>query len=97
MSNDLEAESSVEATPKSRTKVVYLTGFGQFAGVDVNPTELLIQRLKENETEQDDILFEILPVSVNAVDTFHMTVSEDAVAFIHLGVNGTGTSFQLEK
>ena len=73
----------------------------KFNGVDVNPTQLLIEKLQQKSSkpkpELDDIVLEVLPVAVDKVDKFHENLPDDGLCFIHLGVNGSGTSIQLEK
>lgn len=75
---------------------VIVTGFGQFGGVDENPTELIVRNLMEKSMNVDD--FEILKVAVNEVSTFHdkFDSNEDCV-FIHLGVHSSTDCMLLEK
>ena len=77
-------------------KYVIITGFGPFNGVSANPTEVLIQRLQQDETDLD-IHYHVLPVSVDAVDGFHGSLDKEALVYIHLGVNGSATAMHLER
>ena len=73
----------------------------------MNPTQLLIEKLQEktrkqtddsaDENDYDDVVCEVLPVAVDKVDKFHENLPDDGMCYIHLGVNGQGTSIQLEK
>ena len=85
---------------ESRGKKVYLTGFGKFNGVEVNPTTILIDKLKEcsGSGDDDEITYEVLEVAVDKVNSYLCSLpQEDALCFIHLGVNATGDCIQLER
>ena len=94
---------------EERARKLYVTGFGQFADVDVNPTELIVRGLIEIQNKSNDckdhievalskadVNFEVLSVAVDKVNLFHSNISDECI-FIHLGVNCLGTSIQLER
>lgn len=75
---------------------VILTGFGKFGGVDENPTELIVNALKEKNIGAD--YFEVLNVAVDDVSLFHDKFDGcDENIFIHLGVHGDTNCMLLEK
>ena len=81
--------------PAGGPKVI-ITGFGSFADIDVNPTQVLIDRLRQDQGK-DDIYYEVLPVAVQDVDSFHAAVEGEILVFIHLGVHNAGTCISLER
>lgn len=99
-----------------RTKL-FVSGFGEFGGVAVNPTELLIKQILENQPSSlkyDLGGCEVVEVSIEGAEQvvgkwgniFKDLVSEEQSekeeeeefrgAFIHLGVDGSATTFRLE-
>jgi pyroglutamyl-peptidase len=76
---------------------VILTGFGKFGGVDENPTELIVNALREKKISVDH--FEVLNVAVEDVSKFHdkFDSSEEECLFIHLGVHGSTNCMLLEQ
>lgn len=112
----MSANASLEA---DATKVYYvITGFDAFGSVGVNPTAKLIEVFSD-ETNASRLLcpsanstfvFQVLEVSVKAVDSFLDSIVEDIVKrngsgstdkikiyFIHLGVDENSTSIKLEQ
>ena len=53
---------------------VILTGFSKFAGVEINPTEVIVNELIERKKDSN-ISFHILNVSVNDVNLFFSSLS----------------------
>eukprot|EP01031_Cornospumella_fuschlensis_P029357 gene29357-35439_t len=108
------------ATVEDRDNKVYyvITGFSAFGSVGVNPTAKLIEVLSDEASnfclthsyKNSVYIFEVLEVSVQAVDFFvnktvDSIVSRDGggggnksvVYFIHLGVDENATSIKLEQ
>ena len=87
-----------------------ITGFGKFAGVPNNPTSILIQRLQEQQdNNQNKHMYEthILETSAEYVrekisDIYKelkhsSSKSKDIIIILHLGVNYRGKVFHLEQ
>ena len=77
-----------------------LTGFGKFQGVDENPTMEIVKDL-QNDTESFADLklsYDIIDVSISGVASFHekLLSHTDPKVLIHLGVNSSSSTFDLE-
>jgi pyrrolidone-carboxylate peptidase len=80
---------------------VFLTGFGKFNGVEENPTEQVICRLKE-EAETlvpcGQIHLQVLSVDVQCVDSFHRECdTSEGDLMVHLGVHSAASSILIER
>jgi pyroglutamyl-peptidase len=87
------------ATPRS--SVIYVTGFGKFGGVDVNPTTELISKLRLSGTTQDLGVIPIDPLVVD-VGNCNRCLSElplccDRDVIVHLGVNARAEKVNIER
>ena len=79
-----------------------LTGFSSFSNITKNPTEEIIEILQNEDYKLDsiDTEMEVLQVSINCCDSFiqkHKNNNDNDVIMIHLGVDGSGTHYKLEK
>ena len=79
-----------------------LTGFSSFSNITKNPTEEIIEILQNGDYKLDsiDLELEVLQVSIKCCDSFiqkHKDRGDNDVIFIHLGVDGNGTHYKLEK
>jgi pyroglutamyl-peptidase len=87
---------------------LFVTGFGPFAGVEVNPTTLLIDQLREAQAagklpvciERMDVLEVSVPAVTEYVESMKQHVdqaSSGPVFYVHFGVNGGGQVVHLER
>ena len=74
-----------------------ITAFGSFPGVPENPTELLLERIK-NDKSQDATRHKTLPVSFDRVFQAlePMVVKYCPSKLLHLGVASEATQFRIE-
>ncbi|KAJ0391339.1 hypothetical protein ATCC90586_011173 [Pythium insidiosum] len=97
----------VESRPRLRSESnstakrdVYLTGFGKFQGVPVNPTSVMVQQLTSNP-----FVTEAKVLETSAVGSLEMVAPLRAKAeasgrpaiFLHLGVSPESRQFALER
>ena len=87
---------------KIRQMKLILTGFSSFSNITKNPTEEIIEILQNEDYKLDsiDIEMEVLQVSIKCCDSFiqkHKNSGNNDVILIHLGVDGSGTHYNLEK
>ncbi len=77
-------------------KKVLVTGFSQFEGCDINPTESIVNSLKAEKFNIDgfDLSYEIVEVSIGGAELVNRL---DYNVFIHIGVNTKGNKLQLEQ
>jgi len=91
-----------EEKKEERGPVVHITGFGKFHGCPVNPTERLVQVIKENPPKGCNLgNLEVVEVSVEAIEkilpAFYNKLDPDREhVFIHLGVHGAATGYHIE-
>lgn len=85
------------------TKVV-ITGFGVFAGVTKNPTEDIVNHLKDWHLDDCDISTTVLECSVEILSEFFKELDKNLLSWspaenillIHLGVDSGATTMKLE-
>lgn len=78
-------------------KKVIITGFGSFGNVQSNPTEKLINSLKD-ELAEELYQFFVLPVSYNHCNSWsEQNISSSTQLVIHFGVSAKSQIIQLEK
>jgi len=80
---------------------IYLTGFGAFAGVDENPTQLIIGQLKKEQEENRCSIIhglDIIETSIQGVDAYfsNLKLDDSIHVFLHLGVSGMSIMYELE-
>eukprot|EP00762_Andalucia_godoyi_P005076 ANDGO_04020.mRNA.1 Pyrrolidone-carboxylate peptidase len=80
-------------------KRVYVTGFGPFHGVPVNPTTVLVEELARSIAGLET---SVLTVSTGGVEEYLASISQAVfrdpnVHFVHFGVNSSGKEVALEK
>lgn len=99
---------SIEISPEHRHIYFVVSGFGQFCGVDKNPTEVLVRFLGAKGVEIDGasiISLDILKVAAHNIDQWvehlvkHRTVNvrNQRVVFVHFGVDVRALAFKLEQ
>jgi len=82
--------------------VVHITGFGKFQGCPVNPTERLVQLIKENPPKGCNLgNLVVVEVSVDAVEKtlpslYNKLDPDREHVFLHLGVHPSATSYHIE-
>jgi pyroglutamyl-peptidase len=91
----------------SREKVLVLTGFGPFVGVDRNPTQEIIEELSASlpSLEQSDskvsIFYHVFEVSVGACEEDLIRILSDfrnyEIIFLHLGVDARSDAIKFEE
>eukprot|EP01111_Echinosteliopsis_oligospora_P007346 TRINITY_DN2223_c0_g1_i1.p1 TRINITY_DN2223_c0_g1~~TRINITY_DN2223_c0_g1_i1.p1 ORF type:complete len:216 (-),score=43.11 TRINITY_DN2223_c0_g1_i1:4-651(-) len=95
-----------EGNVDSKNKVVlHVSGFGPFAGVEVNPTQILLQHLPSaDEINVEEIKSCCIETSIQGVDeSLAKMVAENNThelskhIFVHFGVNSSQTAFRLER
>jgi pyroglutamyl-peptidase len=99
--------------PRFKTLNVYFTGYGMFSTIDINPSELLVQKIESQKEEIEKQLgpnvkinhSEILRVAWKEVDQkaeqiynkIEHSNKEDLHLLIHIGVNSDGDVIHLES
>ena len=84
--------------------IIVITGFGVFAGVSKNPTEDIVNHLKDWHLDDCDINTTVLVCAVETLNQFFRELDEkllswsptENVLLIHLGVDSGGCTIKLE-
>lgn len=94
------------ASPK---KLLVITGFGPFAGVDRNPTQEIVEELRESFLtvgnaeggESIPVVYHVLEVSVigceNALNSITVEFPDTEITFLHLGVDARAEHIKFEQ
>ena len=89
---------------RENQKLLFITGFGSFGDVNLNPTEQIIQHLRNEDFSVPGFVsqFDILHVSTGAVDDYleDRFIRGKVKGFnvnVHLGVASKNTRFHLEQ
>jgi pyroglutamyl-peptidase len=79
-------------------KKILITAFGPFNNVDINPSQLVLEYLKDKIELEDtsSITYQILEVSYIAVDNFIDNLLENYDWIIHMGVASNNTIPRIE-
>ena len=78
-----------------------ITGFKPFHGVASNPTEILLNQLKEESQKMENIEFnhlDTIDVSMKSARQYYHDHSKDNIdLFLHMGVAADSKTFRLER
>ncbi|GAB9470598.1 hypothetical protein Gpo141_00007839 [Globisporangium polare] len=79
--------------PKMK-RAVYLTGFGQFAGVNDNPAQRLVERIAGDGAVADSRVLEVS--AAGSLEQLAPCASGQSLVFLHFGVVSLASQFSLE-